>query len=165
MSTTIRRVGAAPFEDLSSVIHHLPCHIAHTGAAAVSDFFLPTIRKENPQVVENSEDDCTAAFRGRPLNGKTVNLSPTYTGLILEEPSTKKKSSLVEKDDQREADRWNVVGKFDSMTYWNWDKLPTDSDGLHQLLQWTRLAEAMQTSARDIIPVGGDFVDSDTESA
>jgi hypothetical protein len=65
------------------------------------------------------------------------------SGLILDEVSLNENSILNLKAGSKKQADWNVVGKFDAMSYWNWDKIPSDGDVMPQLLQWARLAEAV----------------------
>lgn len=60
----------------------------------------------------------------------------------MEEVEPKKLSSRTVNEAVDRSD-WNVVGQFGSMMYWNWDKIPSDGDGICQLLQWTRLAKVV----------------------
>lgn len=58
-----------------------------------------------------------------------------YTGLLLHEsiPPT------TENDNRN----WYVVDTFDSVQYWNWDKLPSKNDEYMEASTWHEIAEAV----------------------
>ena len=39
-----------------------------------------------------------------------------------------------------------VVGSFPSFTYWNYDKVPGETDNYRQAVQWIKVAEALHES-------------------
>jgi hypothetical protein len=68
-----------PSVPASAVLHHLPCSIAHDGAAKVSTYFLPE------ESGAGAERKLTAYFRGRRLDGQVVPLPSGVSGVILRE--------------------------------------------------------------------------------
>ena len=68
-----------PSAPASAVLHHLPCSIAHDGAAKVSTYFLPE------ESGAGADTKLTAYFRGRRLDGQVVELPRGVSGVILRE--------------------------------------------------------------------------------
>lgn len=68
----------------------------------------------------------TASFRGRPLQGRKVNLPTGFKGC------------LVSRDGK-------ISEKFNDFTYWNWDQLPKDDDKVVQAMKWLNLSEALSS--------------------
>ncbi|GAV06803.1 hypothetical protein RvY_16730 [Ramazzottius varieornatus] len=177
MDVVIEQPISPSLPDVSTLIHHMPCNIAHSGEASVSDFFLTTIDTEEAfsagvdGVTENDKSlvashHFSASFRGRPLNGTQLDLRPNYTGLILEQSSKENRLTYDRQssEESRACNTWKPVAKFQSLTYWNWDKKPSNDDSIQQMLQWARLSEALSRSARGEQSHPEHFVDSDTES-
>ena len=57
-----------------------------------------------------------------------------YLGLIIEGG----KSGLTEK---KKSSR--VTGTFDEVTFWNYDRTPSEADPWQQSLQWSKVAEIL----------------------
>ncbi|BFZ06658.1 hypothetical protein BsWGS_09697 [Bradybaena similaris] len=68
---------------VSDSCHFVPCEIDFNGEAKVADFFCKTIAPTN--AADCRDDDLTAFFRGRPLNGTDVTLRNGYIGVVLKE--------------------------------------------------------------------------------
>lgn len=77
------------------------------------------------------------SFRGYPLKGKVVENPKEYVGLVLHE-SVK---PMTDKEDRR----FYVVHTFDSIVYWNWDKVPSKNDAIDQAFTWIDIAEAVSS--------------------
>ncbi|RUS68498.1 hypothetical protein EGW08_023740 [Elysia chlorotica] len=107
--------------------HLMPCKISHDGEAKTSNFFHPSIKEEGELK--------TGTFRGRPLNGKVLNVPSGYTGVMLTEPH---KRATEEEDRVLLASQ-----KFDSFTYWNLDKEPSSDDQIQRALQWIDLSAVL----------------------
>ncbi|KAF5472896.1 hypothetical protein F2P56_009560 [Juglans regia] len=123
--------------DLSGKVHQLPCAIKYNGPCSVSNFFKPRstgIEVEGLKVEE-------AYFRGRKLQGTTIPLSTGYCGFVLG------KKNLVEKKASDMSDgnsnRWEVNAKFENVTYWNHDSLPSSDDALLRSFHWLTVAKAI----------------------
>lgn len=75
------------------------------------------------------------ALRGYPLQGEVLKVPESYRGLVLQE---------TRKPLDEEADRTlRIKGTFEELTYWNYDKIPSLSDGYKQALQLLNLAEVV----------------------
>lgn len=75
-----------------------------------------------------------ASFRGHPLRGKVVQLPEGYKGLILEE-------TIQRSDDQERT--LHVKQIFKEITYWNWDRVPTQNDVFLAAMDWIDIASAV----------------------
>jgi ribonuclease H2 subunit C len=85
----------------------------------------------------------TAAFRGRCLKGAQLPLQPGYAGYLLEkQPSAG--------DDTPE--RWAATSKFDQMTYWNHDTVPTSADPVRRAMDWAGLSVQVNRSPPPLQP-------------
>ncbi|XP_022195550.2 ribonuclease H2 subunit C [Nilaparvata lugens] len=113
----------------SDVIHYVPCKIYHEGEANVTKYFKTSIKKDENKGLE-------ASLRGYPLKGTTVDLPKGYKGLILEE-----NGKWIEGNERT----LHVKNKFNSLTYWNWDKVPTKDDAFLSALDWIEIAEAVHS--------------------
>lgn len=124
--------------------HLLPCRIDHDQATVkAEEYFWPTIRNLesggdndlgridkdikdslNAQKSAGKNPILTASFRGRPLQGRKVEIPAGYKGhVIIDKPKQSK--------------------RIDEFTYWNWDELPRDTDVVVKALQWIKIAEAI----------------------
>uniref|UniRef100_H2YKZ0 Uncharacterized protein n=1 Tax=Ciona savignyi TaxID=51511 RepID=H2YKZ0_CIOSA len=86
-------------------LQHLPCKVEADDAASISSFFCPKTVKG-----ENKIETLSATFRGRPLDGKNINLPEGYVGVVMAE-----KQEPYSEDEKRTFD---VVGKFNGFTKW-----------------------------------------------
>lgn len=77
----------------------------------------------------------STSFRGYPLDGKKVVVPKGYTGVILHE--------TIKPTTNREDRKFYTMHKFDSFTYWNWDKEPSKNDVVLQALDWIDVAEVV----------------------
>ncbi|KAL3684138.1 hypothetical protein R1sor_002160 [Riccia sorocarpa] len=121
--------------DLSGAVHMLPCCIGHNGAAAVSTFFTPTTNggtNEGGQLQE-------ASFRGRGLQGSTLELPADHAGYVLDKSSTTK-------DQDSMIDEWQTQAEFRNLTYWNHDSKPSSSDPLPRCFDWLHLSNIIHES-------------------
>ncbi|XP_075214138.1 ribonuclease H2 subunit C [Lycorma delicatula] len=119
-----------------NAIHYFPCKINFEGSANVSRYFTNLITKNGDE-----NNGLTASFRGYPLNGCIVSLPEGYKGLILKE--TVKPVSGTERT-------FHVTHTFQSLTYWNWDKIPSKDDAFLSALDWTDIAEAIHSPVQDL---------------
>lgn len=129
--------------------HLMPCKIEHKGSTILAkEYFWPTIRPLSKDGDEqqgrdprseylrkscdgNKVDDpiLVASFRGRPLQGKRLDLPDGYEGSVV-------------------IDSKKPARKFNSFTYWNWDEIPSANDNIVKALQWIDIAEAIHAPAK-----------------
>lgn len=109
-------------------LQHLPCKIQYNGPAPVSGYFLR----------HSSKDGISrASFRGRELVGKTYPLPQNTTGLILE-------PSLATEAEISEGQRvWQAKSCFKSITQWNHDETPNQTDHIPAIIDWIDLSRTM----------------------
>ncbi|XP_067681626.1 ribonuclease H2 subunit C-like [Haliotis asinina] len=112
---------------LEDSCHLMPFDVEHDGNANVSSYFTTSIREE--------QEATTASFRGRPLNGQHFTLPSGYSGIVVKE-----NRKPVTEDEDREL---NITHRFQKMTYWNLDKLPSADDRFTQAMQWADIAKAL----------------------
>ncbi|XP_015681954.1 ribonuclease H2 subunit C-like [Protobothrops mucrosquamatus] len=111
-------------------LHLLPCSIQHDGPAAVARYFAPAVRRDP----EAPDGEASVSFRGRSLKGKESCLPKGYVGLVLEEANL----GLTLKE--REV---SVKSTFDSLTVWNLEQAPTNSDEIFMALAWPKIAQGL----------------------
>ncbi|CAE6038899.1 unnamed protein product [Arabidopsis arenosa] len=138
--------------DLSSQVHQLPCCIRFDGPADVSHFFKPQSSDVEIDGVRTEE----AHFRGRKLQGATISLPSGYSGFVLGQASNlnangKRKASMPAEENQC----WEVKAKFDNLTYWNHDSLPSKDDTFLRSFHWFSIAEALHKPVKveDLVAV------------
>ncbi|XAR56164.1 hypothetical protein NMG60_11036525 [Bertholletia excelsa] len=129
--------GQSTAVDLTGQVHQLPCCIKYDGPCSVSDYFKPKstgIEVDGLNVEE-------AYFRGRKLQGTTIHLPQDYSGFILGKKNVYKGKA----SDQSEADSncWKVNARFQSITFWNHDSLPSQDDACLRSLHWLTIAKAL----------------------
>ncbi|KAM6435097.1 ribonuclease H2 subunit C [Liasis olivaceus] len=117
-------------------LHLLPCAVQHDGAAAVARYFAPAIRR-GP---EAPDGEASVSFRGRSLKGKQSSLPKGYVGLVLEE------TALLLASKEREV---SVKSTFDSLTVWNLEQAPTNSDEILMALTWPAIAQGIHAPVTD----------------
>ncbi|XP_013119430.2 ribonuclease H2 subunit C [Stomoxys calcitrans] len=111
-------------------MHFLPAQIKGDGDANVDSYFNVYTRQEQG-VLTNS-------LRGYPLQGKTKSVPTNYKALVLQE---------TQKPLDEEADRvLRIKGSFNEFTYWNYDKIPSASDGYNQAMQLLDIVGALSTT-------------------
>lgn len=113
------------------IAHVLPCKIDYAGAAPVREFFDSTRYR--------SASEETAAFRGRPLNGKEIPL--------LENGYRLYKAAVVKSRNNGEGRNgppdFRSTTQIDRLIYWNLDKPPSETgDGLPKLMRYLKGAAA-----------------------
>lgn len=75
------------------------------------------------------------ALRGYPLKGVELKLPENLQGIVLRE-----NEQLQIEGAERDL---KFGGKFDSFTYWNYDKNPSDNDAYKKALHWIKVADAV----------------------
>ena len=109
-------------------VQYLPCNIQTSGTTEVEDRFNKfTETDPNTSLLTNS-------LRGYPLEGKVMSLPAGYTGLVVEGGKT----GLTSQDRDMRA-----TAKFNSMTYWNYDRVPGEGDTFQQAMQWVDVAKVL----------------------
>lgn len=123
--------------------HLMPCKIEYNKQTVKAlEYFEPTIKElkaggdeelGREKLYHHDENEngqprdknpiLTASFRGRPLQGRKVQLPDDYRGFLLCNGLTKK--------------------KFNEFTYWNWDEIPKDSDTVVKALGWVNISKAI----------------------
>lgn len=73
-----------------------------------------------------SSSEMKVSFRGRPLNGKKVQLPKGF--VFAQMCKSENKNTLIASNISKE------------MTYWNLDKMPSSSDPVPQMFQWLQLS-------------------------
>lgn len=120
--------------------HLMPCRIENNKSTVkAQEYFWPTIKELN----EGGDDDMgreqskkfkrgeasqvspimTASFRGRPLQGRKVQVPSDYRGYLLSGGHSTK--------------------EFDEFSYWNWDELPNNNDAVVKALGWINISKAI----------------------
>ncbi|XP_070622459.1 ribonuclease H2 subunit C isoform X2 [Erythrolamprus reginae] len=117
-------------------LHLLPCSIRHDGPAAVARYFAPAVRRDP----EAPEGEASVSFRGRSLKGKESSLPKGYVGLVLEE------TNLGPTSEEREV---SVKSTFDSLTVWNLERAPSNSDEIVMALDWPAIARGIHGPVTD----------------
>ncbi|XP_048371341.1 ribonuclease H2 subunit C [Sphaerodactylus townsendi] len=117
-------------------LHLLPCAVQHDGAAPVQRYFSPAIRGPQEPGAES-----TVSFRGRMLKGKQVLVPNGYVGLVLEEgvaPYLSSKDRNVQ-----------IKSTFESMTVWNLEQAPNESDEILMAFSWPKIAAGIHAPVPD----------------
>ncbi|KAL2524468.1 Ribonuclease H2 [Abeliophyllum distichum] len=119
--------------DLTGKVHQLPCCIKYDGPTSVSDYFKP---KSSGMEVDGLTLEETY-FRGRKLHGTAVPLPDGYSGFILGKKSSEKKTNT------ETSDCWEANAKFQNVTVWNHDSLPSNDDAFLRTFHWFAVAKAL----------------------
>ncbi|XP_050920886.1 uncharacterized protein C12B10.15c [Lathyrus oleraceus] len=122
-------------ESLSGRVHLLPCCIKHDGPTEVSHYFKP---KPTGVVGEDGLQLQQSHFRGRLLEGTTLQLPHNYSGFVLG-----KKNSSSKSDES--SDSWESSATFKDITYWNHDCVPSQNDDFFRAFRWISVAEALHS--------------------
>lgn len=124
--------------DEAAQCHLMPCRIERNKSTVkAKEYFWPTIK----QLKEGGDEEMgrgktelagetnqgspimTASFRGRPLQGRKLQVPSDYKGYLLIEGRSKK--------------------EFNEFTYWNWDELPSNNDTVVKALNWINISKAI----------------------
>ena len=150
--------------DLSGQVHQLPCSVKYDGPCSVSHYFKPKstgIEVDGMNVEE-------AYFRGRKLQGTTLQIPHPYSGTFLffffldfvfacliwlisfslfvgfvigKKNFVKRKASDM--SEEKTSNCWEVNAKFQNLTYWNHDTIPSHDDAFFRSFHWLAVAEAV----------------------
>ncbi|XP_061347527.1 uncharacterized protein LOC133293027 [Gastrolobium bilobum] len=120
-------------EDLSGRVHQLPCCVKYDGpAASVSHYFKP----KPAGVGDDGLPLQHAHFRGRLLQGTTLQLPHGYCGFVLG------KKSLPHASEEN-SHSWEMNATFHDITYWNHDCVPCQNDDFLRAFHWLTVAKAL----------------------
>ncbi|THW96815.1 ribonuclease H1 small subunit [Aureobasidium pullulans] len=139
----------------SCVANVLPCRIQHNGPVNA------TTRHWTPESSSDGQTN-TACFRGRKLNGKTVNLPEGYRGAILQKtnttlPPTITPSTSTSLEDEEDASSslsstpetkiLQEVATFDKIVVWGHEVQPDGQEDVYVrgVSEWIGLATAMNS--------------------
>ncbi|THW17119.1 ribonuclease H1 small subunit [Aureobasidium pullulans] len=137
----------------SCVANVLPCRIQHNGPVNA------TTRHWTPESSSDGQTN-TAYFRGRKLNGKTVNLPEGYRGAILQKtntilPPTITPSTSTSLEDEEDASSslssipetkiLQEVATFDKIVVWGHEVQPDGQEDAYVrgVSEWIGLATAV----------------------
>jgi ribonuclease H2 subunit C len=109
----------------------LPCHIHHDGPAPVSRYFIPRELKAGEDRDAGGEEGVVAAFRGRKLLGKEMELPEGSRGLVLREAAGTAGAS------------WFVEEVFDRVTVYGHDRMPSKANPVISAMEWLDVAQAI----------------------
>ncbi|XP_057510091.1 uncharacterized protein C12B10.15c [Actinidia eriantha] len=123
--------------DLTGQVHQLPCCIKYDGPSSVSNYFKP---KPTGIEVDGLNVD-EAYFRGRKLQGATISLPLGYAGFVLGKKSVDKRKASDLSEEKLNC--WEVNAKFQSITFWNHDSMPSQDDAFLRSFHWLTVAKAL----------------------
>ena len=83
------------------------------------------------------------SLRGYPLKGVEMKLPENLQGIVFRE-----NEQLKIEEAEREL---KFGGKFDSFTYWNYDRNPTENDAYKKLTHYLKTSEAVSWLLNDCI--------------
>nr|CAB3265616.1 ribonuclease H2 subunit C-like [Phallusia mammillata] len=110
----------------ASALNHMPCTIDGNEKANVSTYFRPQQTSQN-----SLKNVLRSSFRGRPLEGKTINIPDGYVGLIFEE-----KRKPFSEDEDRTLD---LTHSFDCFQQWYLDSQYLSKNTVQGACEtWTR---------------------------
>ncbi|BAT76146.1 hypothetical protein LR48_Vigan01g241300 [Vigna angularis] len=119
-------------EDLSGCVHQLPCCVKHDGPASVSHYFKPKYNGVSDEGLPLQE----AHFRGRLLQGTTLQLPHGYSGFVLAKKTSPPSSKQY-------SNSWVTKATFQDITYWNHDYVPSHNDEMLRAFHWLTVAKAL----------------------
>merc|ERR1711879_150367 len=106
------------------------CRIALDGVFQIGTYFTKFIR-------ESEEKGCLeASLRGRPLEGEILKLPEGYEAAVIQAVGS-------------DGETFREVKRVKQLTYWNCDKVPSDSDQFKKAVQWLKIADVMHGGGGD----------------
>lgn len=123
--------------DLTGKVHQLPCCIKYNGPCSVSQYFKP----KSTEIEVDGLNVNEAYFRGRKLQGTTISLPQGYSGFVIgkKNPSKRKASEKSEES----SSSWEMNAKFQNVTLWNHDNLPSQDDAFLRSFHWFAVSKAL----------------------
>ncbi|THF94323.1 hypothetical protein TEA_004375 [Camellia sinensis var. sinensis] len=79
--------------------------------------------------------------KGRKLQGTTLPLPQGYSGSVLGKKSADKRKTSDKCEENSNC--WEMNAKFQSMTFWNHNNLPSRDDAFLRSLHWLTVANAL----------------------
>ncbi|KAM7190750.1 putative dna replication licensing factor mcm6 protein [Rhypophila sp. PSN 637] len=128
--------------------HLLPCRIHHDGSVEpVQSFWDPTVSEDGKH---------TAYFRGRKLDGKSVQLPDGYRGIIaaaaqdgaqIRRPEEENPIDLEQEGGQPETGKLQVQAEFDEMIIWGHEATADASADpyVRGMEEWLALADQIHS--------------------
>ncbi len=111
-------------------LQFIPASIDFNGSEKINDFFTKFIRK-----AEDGKGHLEATFQGRPLDGEVIDLkSKGLEAVVLQ--------SGVAMNNAAEDKSVRVIKRTEKLTYWNYDRIPSEQDRFQQALNYVQLAKA-----------------------
>ena len=136
-------------EDFQNYLQFLPAKIHSNDKANIKPFF-------NDYIVENDNGELSCVLRGRPLNGRKVDLDLEDQKVVVlkvpNAPNQIKSDLLIENDEEMsdEANSNNIecrtMSVNEKITVWNYD-LPSDqgTDPLSKASMYMNLAKILHS--------------------
>ncbi|KAM3824881.1 ribonuclease H2 subunit C [Vipera latastei] len=141
-------------------LHLLPCSIQHDGPAAVARYFAPALRRD-PEAPDAPTQYSSAAIQ-RDYNSHSAWLvAEDRKGAIQYENGDASPSEnppcefgvtvLCESDLEVSKLEREVCVKttFDSLTVWNLEQAPTNSDEILMAFAWPKIAQGLHAPVTD----------------
>jgi len=114
-------------------VQFLPFSVKFNGETEVESRF-------SSQTTFDKDKHCLVnSFRGYPLEGERLKIDENYRGVVIDTG----RPSITAKENVR------AVCTFDSLTFWNYDKIPGENDNYQQALQWMKVSEALHAPAEE----------------
>ncbi|CAI9090497.1 OLC1v1025278C1 [Oldenlandia corymbosa var. corymbosa] len=123
--------------DLTGKVHQLPCCIKYDGPTSVAHYFKP---KDTGVEIDGLRIE-EAYFRGRKLQGTTIPLPQGYSGFVLRKETSAENAKC-----------WEMNAKFQNLSVWNHDGLPSHDDAFMRSFHWFAVSKALHqpASAEDL---------------
>ncbi|EGC35365.1 hypothetical protein DICPUDRAFT_21106, partial [Dictyostelium purpureum] len=117
-------------------IQHLPFNLLYNGFARVSNY----LKVSEKQSSIGNKTHLYSAFRGVKLVGEKLEVPEGFQGYIFRDEN---QDSIEDNDhvDNKEHDsapvnkQWEAISKFNDLTYWNRETIPSDFDKPVQALK------------------------------
>nr|XP_043608328.1 uncharacterized protein C12B10.15c [Erigeron canadensis] len=134
-------LGTTGDERKEEEIHQVPCCIKYNGPSPVSHYFKP----KSIGIEVDGLDVMEAYFRGRKLQGTTMSLHNGYSGFVIGKNTSAKRKTC-------DTNAWKMKAKFQNITLWNHDDLPSKEDPFLRAFHWFDVAKALHkpVTAEDI---------------
>ncbi|KAL6350834.1 hypothetical protein AAG906_031420 [Vitis piasezkii] len=134
--------------DLTGHIHQLPCCIKYNGPCSVSHYFKPkhTGKKVAGATIHLPEGYSDKSVEETNLRTEALLIVPG----ILSELCPRKKSSNTTKStgtSEGNMNRWETNAKFQAITFWNHDNLPSQDDSYVRSFHWLAVSKALHKPA------------------
>ncbi|KAN0029450.1 hypothetical protein ACTA71_007577 [Dictyostelium dimigraforme] len=100
-------------------LQRLPFSIGYNGFAKVSNYFKVT-EKSVPTSTDNKKH-LYSTFRGIQLIGEKIKIPNGFDGYIFRDEN---EQDTIDNNNRR----WETISKFNELTYWNRETIPSDFD-------------------------------------